>query len=451
MLSKFKRQKHQQHLTKLPKIALLAEQINTLFSPVDYRHTFTQLIEKAQKRIYIVALYLEQDDAGKDILHTIYQAKKANLQLDVAIFVDWHRAQRGRIGEQATCTNADWYREIAAQYPEIDIPIYGVPVNTREVLGVLHLKGSIIDNTLIYSGASINDVYLHKHDKYRYDRYQLIDNQILADSLVNYIKTNLQDPEAVHQLNTENCPTNAEIKKEIRKFRKHLKNVDYQFIANANNEQLAITPLVGLGKESILANTINHLIASTEEKLIICTPYFNFPSIVTRRISRLLFEGKQVEIIVGDKKANDFYIPEDKPFKLIGTVPYLYEIYLRRFVKKLQKYVDNGQLIIRLWKHEDHTYHLKGLWIDKQWHLITGNNLNTRAMLFDLENAILIHDPKNELQQDKQTELENIRHHTTKLTSFQELDTPQAYPEKVKKIIRRLRRIRIDKLINRVL
>ncbi len=451
MLSKFKHQKHKQHLTKLPKIALLAEKINTLASPEEYRHTLTKLIENAKQRIYIVALYLEQDDAGKDILSSIYKTKETYPQLDIAIFVDWHRAQRGRIGEQAVNTNADWYCEVAEQYPDVDIPIYGVPVNTREALGVLHLKGCIIDNTLIYSGASINDVYLHKHDKYRYDRYQLIDNEILADTLVNYINNNLRASEAVKRLNIKNRPKSAKIKKDIRKFRKHLKQTDYQFTANANEEQLALTPLVGVGKESILTETIHHLISSTEHKLIICTPYFNLPSLITRRISRLLLDGKQVEIIVGDKKANDFYIPEDKPFRLIGIVPYFYEIYLRRFVKKLQKYIDNGQLIIRLWKHEDHTYHLKGLWVDDNWHLITGNNLNSRAMLFDLENAILIHDPANKLQNQKQSELKNIRHHTTKLTNFQELATLQTYPEKVRKVIRRIHRVRIDKLINRIL
>ena len=50
-----------------------------------------------------------------------------------------------------------------------------------------------------------------------------------------------------------------------------------------------------------------------------------------RNIIQLLREGKKVEIIVGDKTANDFYIPEDEPFKIIGALPYLYEINLRRF------------------------------------------------------------------------------------------------------------------------
>ncbi len=58
-----------------------------------------------------------------------------------------------------------------------------------------------------------------------------------------------------------------------------------------------------------------------ERKLTICTPYFNLPALLVRNIIQLLRSGKQVEIIVGDKTANDFYIPEDQPFKIIGALP----------------------------------------------------------------------------------------------------------------------------------
>lgn len=88
---------------------------------------------------------------------------------------------------------------------------------------------------------------------------------------------------------------------------------------------------------------------------------------------------EKVEIIVGDKTANDFFIPEDEPFKIIGALPYLYEINLRRFLSRLQYYVNTDQLVVRLWKDDDNTYHLKGMWVDDKWMLLTGNNLNPRA------------------------------------------------------------------------
>ena len=58
---------------------------------------------------------------------------------------------------------------------------------------------------------------------------------------------------------------------------------------------------------------------------MICTPYFNFPRTLRSKLARLLEQGKRVEIIVGDKVANDFYIPPAQPFKMAGALPYLYK------------------------------------------------------------------------------------------------------------------------------
>jgi len=452
MLQKFNRQKYHQYLNMLPKIALKHSNIAILKSPADYRQTLLESISNARQRIYVIALYLEQDEAGHDVLSAIYQAKQANPNLDVAVLVDFHRAQRGRIGDQASLTNADWYCSMKQQYPNIRIPIYGVPINTREALGVLHLKGSIIDDTLLYTGASINNVYLHQLDKYRYDRYQVIKNQKLTDSFVNYVQSNLiADPQAVHCLDECDRPHRTEIKKDVRKFRQSLRQTDYQFIPDANEEQLAATPLVGLGKRNPLNTTIKYLINATEEQLIICTPYFNLPVPFIKSIHRLLKKGKKVEIIVGDKTANDFYIPEDQPFRIIGALPYLYEINLRRFAIQFQEYIDKEQLTIRLWKDQDNSYHLKGIWVDHDWLLITGNNLNPRAINLDLENGVLIHDPLHELKEEAVNELTRIRAHTQIITNYHQLQNDKFYPPKIHKLLRRLRRAGIDKIISRIL
>ncbi|MEW7311958.1 CDP-diacylglycerol--serine O-phosphatidyltransferase [Buttiauxella gaviniae] len=451
MLSKFKRNKHQQHLAQLPKLSQSVDDVETLFSPADFREVLLQKIASATHRICIVALYLEQDDAGKAVLTALYQAKQQRPELEVTVLVDWHRAQRGRIGAAATNTNADWYHRMTEEYPGVDIPVFGVPVNTREALGVLHFKGFIVDDCVIYSGASVNDVYLHQHDKYRYDRYQVICNTQLSDVMYNWMQENLVGGRAVHRLDRQHRPKSPEIKNDIRLFRQELRDASFHFQGNADNEQLAVTPLVGLGKTSLLNKTIYHLMPCTENKLVICTPYFNLPAVLVRNIIQLLREGKSVEIIVGDKTANDFYIPEDQPFKIIGALPYLYEINLRRFLSRLQYYVNSGQLIVRLWKDDDNSYHLKGMWVDNEWMLLTGNNLNPRAWRLDLENAILIHDPKQELTAQRDHELDLIRTHTTVVKHYRDLQSIAEYPIKVRKLIRRLRRIRIDRLISRIL
>ncbi|MWL74086.1 CDP-diacylglycerol--serine O-phosphatidyltransferase, partial [Escherichia coli] len=74
-----------------------------------------------------------------------------------------------------------------------------------------------------------------------------------------------------------------------------------------------------------------------------------------------------------------------------------------------------------------------------------------RAWRLDLENAILIHDPRKELSVQRERELDLIRTHTTIVNHYRDLQSIADYPVKVRKLIRRLRRIRIDRLISRIL
>ena len=83
--------------------------------------------------------------------------------------------------------------------------------------------------------------------------------------------------------------------------------------------------------------------------------------------------------------------------------------------------------------------------------LATGNNLNPRAINLDLENGLLIHDPKGEIRDQITHELELIRTHTTPVTHYSEIPSESTYPQKVHKLLRRLRRAGIDKIVSRIL
>lgn len=441
----------QKYLAKLPKIPLAAEQISFVYTTHQYHYRLIQTIMAAKQRIYLVALYLENDTGGKEVLETLYQAKQNNPQLDIKIFVDWHRAKRSRIGENVAKTNIDFYIETAKKYVDAAFPIYGIPISNREVFGVLHLKGSIIDDTVIYTGASINDVYLQIFDKYRYDRYHFITNQKLANSMISFIDYTVLPAKATQSLLNSSQPHVREIRTPILELRKILTNAHYHIKNESNNQQLAVTPLVGLGRKNELNHVIGALFRSTENKLTLCTPYFNLPVVLVRNIKRLLKQGKQVEIIIGDKTANDFFIPENEPFKLIGGLPYLYEMNLRKFVSHLQSFIDQQLLTIRLWKDDDNSYHLKGIWVDNKWIMITGNNLNPRAWRLDLENAILIHDPKQELVEPANMELEHIRKNSFIVTHYQQIQALQFYPPKIKKLIKRFRRTRLDRILKKLM
>jgi len=436
----------------MPTIALESDQFEVLLSAKDFRTRLIDEIRQAKQRIYIAALYLEDDDAGREILTELYNAKQSNPELDIAICVDWHRAQRGLIGAETSEGNAALYKEFSQKYQH-KIPVYGVPVRGREVFGVLHLKGFIIDNTVLYSGASLNNIYLHYQDKYRFDRYHVICNQNLADSMVHFIQSEMLAHPAVNRLCTTDKPKTKELKHAIRQFRSSLSQAKYQFIDEPISEQqVALTPLVGLGKRrNRLNQKINQLIASAKEEIFICTPYFNFPKSVAKEVKKAIKRGVKVSIVVGDKTANDFYIPPEKEFKTIAGLPYLYELNLRRFAKANEANMASRKLSLYLWKHDKNSYHLKGMWIDKKYMLLTGNNLNPRAWSLDLENALLLQDPNGKLTEKFEQEMENILEHTSLVGSYRHLDKVDTYPTDVQRLLRKITRVKADKVLQRIL
>lgn len=436
----------------MPTIALESDQFEVLLSAKDFRTRLIDEIRQAKLRIYIAALYLEDDDAGREILTELYNAKQSNPELDIAICVDWHRAQRGLIGAETSEGNAALYKEFSQKYQH-KIPVYGVPVRGREVFGVLHLKGFIVDNTVLYSGASLNNIYLHYQDKYRFDRYHVICNQNLADSMVHFIQSEMLAHPAVNRLCTTDKPKTKELKQAIRQFRSSLSQAKYQFIDEPISEQqVALTPLVGLGKRrNRLNQKINQLIASAKEEIFICTPYFNFPKSVAKEVKKAIKRGVKVSIVVGDKTANDFYIPPEKEFKTIAGLPYLYELNLRRFAKANEANMASRKLSLYLWKHDKNSYHLKGMWIDKKYMLLTGNNLNPRAWSLDLENALLLQDPNGKLTDKFEQEMENILEHTSLVGSYRHLDKVDTYPTDVQRLLRKITRVKADKVLQRIL
>ena len=431
---------------------MAADRVLTLTGPVVFRETLLGLITHARERILIATLYLQDDDAGREVLSALYAAKAARPELEIAVFVDWHRAQRGLIGKTKSAGNATLYRDMARRLGP-GVSVYGVPVQTREMMGVMHLKGFILDDTVLYSGASLNDVYLHRNQRYRLDRYHVLQDRHLADSLAGLLLHVMRPSPAVHALDTEAAPKTASLRAPIIKFRRVLAKTHYHMAGGTiRSGEVGITPLVGLGGRNNEVNSVLlKLIRHAQDHLVLFTPYFNLPGPLRRAIEVKIKEGCKVTIVLGDKIANDFYIPPEEPFKSIGLLPYLYEGNLRRYCKTHQGAIDQGLLNVHLWRHEHHTFHLKGLLVDQEYALLTGNNINPRAWRLDLENGLLIHDPHRKLQDQHQGELERILAHTQRLDQYRSLDSIETYPAPVQRLLKRLGHARMDRLVNQVL
>ncbi|MFV8464025.1 CDP-diacylglycerol--serine O-phosphatidyltransferase [Vibrio campbellii] len=437
---------------QLPTIAQNPDKFEVLLSAQEFRTRLLDEISRATTRISLVALYLEDDEAGREILTALYEAKQKNPDLDVSVCVDWHRAQRGLIGAESSEGNAAMYKEFAEKYQH-PVPVYGIPVRGKEVFGVLHLKGFIVDDSVIYSGASLNNIYLNYHDRYRFDRYHVLNNAALADSMFAYVHEQMISDSAVYDLADKNKPATKELKPAIRQFRASLARSQYQFDGQeVSPEQVAVTPLVGIGKRRNRLNQgINQLVAQAKDEIFICTPYFNFPPSLAKEVKKALKRGVKVSIVVGDKTANDFFISPEEEFKTIGGLPYLYELNLRRFAKANEAHIASRNLSIQLWRHDSNSFHLKGIWVDKRYMLLTGNNLNPRAWKLDLENGIFIQDNYHHLTDKFQAEVDNILQHTQLICTYKQLDKVDSYPEEVQKLIRKITRVKADRVLKQIL
>ncbi|WP_122056327.1 CDP-diacylglycerol--serine O-phosphatidyltransferase [Vibrio sp. Evd11] len=437
---------------QLPTIAQNPDKFEVLLSAHEFRTRLLDEISRATTRISLVALYLEDDDAGREILTALYEAKQKNPELDVSVCVDWHRAQRGLIGAESSEGNAAMYKEFADKYQHT-VPVYGIPVRGKEVFGVLHLKGFIVDDSVIYSGASLNNIYLSYHDRYRFDRYHVLNNPTLADSMFSYVQEQMISDIAVYDLADKNKPLTKELKPAIRQFRASLARSQYKFDSQeVSADQVAVTPLVGIGKRRNRLNQgINQLVAQAKDEIFICTPYFNFPPSLAKEVKKALKRGVKVTIVVGDKTANDFFISPEEEFKTIGGLPYLYELNLRRFAKANEANIASRNLSIRLWQHDSNSFHLKGIWVDKRYMLLTGNNLNPRAWKLDLENGIFIQDNYHHLTDKFQAEVDNIVQHTQLICTYKQLDKVDSYPMEVQKLIRKITRVKADRVLKQIL
>ncbi len=436
-------------LAALPGFALPAGAITALPDPAAMRQTLLSMIAAAQRRIVIVALYLQDDDGGREVLEALYAAKARRPGLAISVYVDWHRARRGLIGDKRAEGNAGMYREYAQRLGD-GVVIRGVPVQSRELLGVLHLKGWVIDDAVLYTGASLNDVYLARHGRYRLDRYHLLRDRALADALAAFAAEHFADSAAVTRFGTDAMPTTRSLLGAIRDLRQGLQGANYTAPDTAPRAgEVVVTPLVGLGRhDNALNAVVLDLIASARERVVLLTPYFNLPRPVRAAVGHALRRGCRIDIMVGDKTANDFYIPPERPFTTIGVLPYLYENNLRRFARAHARQIASEQLNLWLWRDGDNTYHLKGVLVDDHAALITGHNLNPRAWALDLENGLLLRDPEHRLHAMHEAEWIALRRHATRITDYRALQSQRQYPPEVRKLLRRMSRVRLDRLVN---
>ena len=79
-----------------------------------------------------------------------------------------------------------------------------------------------------------------------------------------------------------------------------LKQAGYAHSNVQNQQALGVRLFLGLGRRSNELNrVIKSLFDTTEQELVLYTPYFNFPAPLMRSLRRLLKQGKEVNNCCG--------------------------------------------------------------------------------------------------------------------------------------------------------
>lgn len=163
----------------------------------------------------------------------------------------------------------------------------------------------------------------------------------------------------------------------------------------------------------------------------------------------MLRRGVRLTLVIGDKTANDFYIPPSEPFSTIEGLPYLYEVNLRRFAERFNAIWINGQLNLMLWRHEQNSFHLKdlGRWTTNPDHRQQSKSARLGAGSGKWSAAgstgLLVGPFAEERQQ--------ILEHTRRLNHFTELERLVDYPEAVRRLLVRLQRFKAHLLLKQLL
>ncbi|SOV13731.1 phosphatidylglycerophosphate synthase [Plasmodium sp. gorilla clade G2] len=167
-----------------------------LFTPNEFFNTLNDIFKNSQNRIVISCLYMGIGELEKELIHSIQ--KNVNIKdLKVDILLDRQRGTRpeGKLNESSVSILSELFKcsdniNISLFHNPLLGPIlYNIlPPRANEAIGVMHMKIYIGDNTLVLSGANLSDCYLRN----RQDRYFVIENKFLADSIHNIINT-IQD------------------------------------------------------------------------------------------------------------------------------------------------------------------------------------------------------------------------------------------------------------------
>lgn len=215
----------------------------------------------------------------------------------------------------------------------------------QEMFSVLHSKIFIFDDTVILSGANLNDAYFRD----RMDRYIVFKSNEVAQYLIGEYFVSLKGSIAVNPYAVSDLMMNGKNETFIVKFERE--------------EEIGF---------------LSKILGFNFEDLYLSTAYLNFSDEHIK-----LLENKKITVVTSSPNTNTFRFND----KFERYVVESYTLCTIRILKELKK------ATFYEYSKEDFTFHCKGLWgFNEQFacSIIGSTNFNMRSIFRDIESNFLI-------------------------------------------------------------
>jgi CDP-diacylglycerol--glycerol-3-phosphate 3-phosphatidyltransferase len=262
-----------------------------------------------------------------------------------------------------------------------------LPNRFKEIVGLLHTKVYIFDDSVIISGANLNNDYFVN----RQDRYILFKNQ---PKMANYFQ-------GLFKIISSNTSTHSDL----------IKYLDDQIENNSSSSKSSKTfllPLLQLpdfqiNQEQESMNYIFKHLHPSNYSIFLSSGYFNITKTYRNLIRKFLNNSKSnAHILIASPQANGFFNSKG----ISRHIPNAYNYLTIKFLNHLSS-KEFSKLSLLEYIRSNWTFHAKGLWLFPDQPVsrnhpliftIGSSNFGYRSEERDLENQILIisADPKVE-------------------------------------------------------
>lgn len=335
-------------------------------SPSNFYKALIDGIDRAKNRIIISSLYIGERET--ELIQKL--SIKAQNNLNVKILLDYFRSHRSKESELILKPLKDY---IYFYKNQAFIQCLN-PINYfNEMIGVMHMKWIVFDNTVIITGANLSKDYFNN----RHDRYYEIKSEILANYYEHIFDCMKEDriPHFSH-------------------YDSDLTDFDTFIIPTVQ------IPRLKYNEELLLLNQILDKI-DTEKILrtVMATPYLNLSEAMHKLFLKHNTHSSW-KIITSSHKTNGFF--EANGIK--SKIPDIYDCFKIDAIsdlteKSLCSSIEHEKGWICEYDSNDRIFHTKGIWLDLGSFLITSigsSNFNNRSGFRDVENQTWIFTTNND-------------------------------------------------------